>query len=293
MSWEVSKFRYHLLCGGILGTALLSSGIAQAGTLDRPFFRASSIVVVIGATDSSENSGTAPVVADFNLLDNVASGNAATDLIVDDGYTMNFNTGRFNAISDGSAAGYEFEIIDPTFGGTFNSVGPHQLLDANDSYTAFGLDADTDIDLVRGNRASRFLVASNTSFDIYAEASDLTATGDFSALDYSNIGYSLRLQTSGGGTTAWRWGQQAQSPAVGGGGIIGTVNDLSDMAAGPVKVFDGGRRTASARGTLLQQAVSFQSRYRLADAGGVINNYDFSMGTGELGATVTYTIYTP
>ena len=65
------------------------------------------------------------------------------------------------------------------------------------------------------------------------------------------------------------------------------------MSAGPTKVFDGGRRTARLRGTLLQQAVSFQSHYTLVGAGATVNNYDLSMGAGALGATVTYTVYTP
>ena len=154
------------------------------------------------------------------------------------------------------------------------------------------MDDTTDLELVVGNRASRFLVASNTAFDIYAQASDLVATGDFAALDYSNIRYNLRLNVTGG-AGAWQWGGQAQTPVPGGTGIVGAINDLSDMSGGPTKVFDGGRRTANAPGTLIQHAVGFQSRYRLQGAGGVINNYDLSMGTGELGATVTYTIYTP
>jgi hypothetical protein len=289
--WSKSIFLYQGLCVGLIGIALAAGEIAEAGTVDRPFFRASSVVVVVGASDFSENGGTAPVAVDFNLLTS-ASGTAANDLIADDGYATNFNTGAFHPIAGGAESGYEFDILNPTSGGAFISAGPHQLLDANDAYTEFGLDDTTDIDLANGNRASRFLVASNTAFDIYAHASDLTATGDFSALDYSNIRYRLRLQVSGG-SGVWRWGQRAQSPATGGSGIINSVNDLNDMAGGPVKVFDGGRKTAQSRGTLLQHAVSFQSRYRLQGAGGLINNYDLSMGTGELAATVTYTVYTP
>ncbi len=276
------------------GFAVLPS--AGASVIDKPFLRAASIVIVIGGSDFSENGGQAPVAYDFNLLDNVPTGTAANDIIGADGVTINFNTGRYNASGDGSASGYEFEVIDPVSGGGFTSVGPHQTLDANDSYSAFELDQDTDIDLVVGNRASQFLVVSNTAFDIYGQASDLVNTGSFSALDYANIGYSLRVRPSGGGNTVWRWGERSQNPSAGGSGIINAVNDLGDMSAGFTKVFDGGRRTAAARGSLLQQAVSFQSRYRLRAAGSVLGelrNYDLSMGHGELGATVTYTIYTP
>jgi hypothetical protein len=170
-------------------------------------------------------------------------------------------------------------------------------LDANDSYTAFGLDGDTDIDLLGGgSRASRFYVASNTAFDIYGEASDFQASGDFAGLDYTNIRYRLRYNVAGGGG-ANAWGQRAQDPALGGSGVVlgqnGTLWTLDDMASGPVKVFDGGRRTARTEGSIMQQAIGFQSRYNLRGAGITGNNYDFSMGVGSVSAEITYTVYTP
>lgn len=281
-----------------LGFSLLVASMptALASVIDRPFLRAASVVILIGGSDFSNNSGEAPVAVDFTLLDNVSSGVAAPDIIGVDGVTTNFNSGQFNATESGESSGYEFEILDPVTGGAFNSAGPHQTLDANDSYTAFTMDDSTDVGLVTGNRASRFLVVSNTDFDIYAQASDLVNTDSFSSLGYANIGYRLRVQTTGGGSTVWQWGQSAQDPSVGGSGVDATVNDLGDMDSGFVKVFDGGRRTALSTGTLLQQAVAFQSRYRLRGAGAVaadLNDYDLSMGFGELGATVTYTVYTP
>lgn len=269
---------------------------ATASAIDKPFLRAQSIVIMIGANDFSNNGGQAPVAVDFNLLDNIPSGTAAPDIIGVNGVTTNFNTGRFNATENGTGSGYEFEIIGQTSGGAFTSAGPHQTLDQNDSYSAFDVNSNSDVDLNVGNRASRFLVVSNTQFDIYAQATDLVNTGAFSTLGYANIGYRLRVQTTGGGTTPWRWGQSAQNPSTGGSGIVGSINDLGDMSAGFTKVFDGGRRTARARGSLLQQAVGFQSRYRIRAAGATVadlRDYDLSMGVGELGATVTYTVYTP
>ncbi len=271
---------------------MVAPGLAvSAGTLDRPFFRAAAIVIVMGGDDFSENGGTAPFAVDFNLLTS-ASGTQANDLIAGDGVAMNYNTGQWNAVSNGFNSGYEFDIQNPTFGGTFISAGPHQTLDADDAYTEFGLDGTTNIDLVTGNRASQFLVASNAAFDIYAQASNLVATGDFSSLGYANIRYRLRIRP-GTGSGVWRAGARAQNPSNGGSGVITSINRLDKMSAGPTKVFDGGRRTARSRGTLLQQAVGFQSRYTLTGTGGALNNYDLSMGTGTLGATVTYTIYTP
>lgn len=274
---------------GLFGTA------ASGAVVDRPYFNAEAMVIVFGASDFTENGGVAPVVFDFNLLD-TATGTAATDLIGVDGVTINFNTGQYNPTSDGSESGWEMQINDQTSGGVFTSSGPHQTLDANDSYSAFGIDEDTDIDLLGGGaRASRFFVASNAPFDIFGEATDLVATGGFALLDYSNIRYRLRMQRTGGGV-ATRWGQRAQDPGTGGAGVVvggAGLWTLDDLSAGPTKVFDGGRKTAAQRGSIMQQAVGFQSRYNLRGSGINGNSYDFSMGAGRLGAEVTYTIYTP
>jgi len=290
----------QLLVWASLGTlaAVLSlqSAPAFAAAVDRPFFRANSLVIVFGADDFEENGGVAPVVFDFVTLDNQGSGVAGNDLIAADGRAINLNSGRFNPIQNGEGSGWELQVNDATFGGAFNSAGPHQTLDANDSYTAFGLDDDTDIDLLGGGaRASRFFVASNTAFDIYGQADNFQATGDFSGLDYSNIQYRLRYSVTGGGA-ATRWGESAQDPAVGASGVVLGQNNnftLDDMDGAPVKVFDGGRRTAQAPGSIMQHAVGFQSRYNLRGAGITGNNYDFSMGTGSVSAEITYTIYTP
>jgi len=280
-----------------LGFCAVSASMASASVIDRPFFRAHAVVIVFGASDFSEDGGEAPVVFDFHLLDDATSDMAAPDIIGLDGRTINFNTGQYNAISSGEGSGWEFQINDATFGGGFNSAGPHQTLDENDSYNAFGLDEDTDIDLLGGGaRASRFYVTSNVAFDIYGEATGLTTTGDFSSLDYSNIRYRLQYNVSGGGGVN-RWGDDAQDPAVGGSGVTygagpGTQT-LNGLAGGPIKVFDGGRRTARQSGSIMTQAVGFRSRYNLLGAGINGNNYDFSQGTGSIAADVTYTIYTP
>jgi hypothetical protein len=275
----------------------MTATAASAAVKDRPFFRAGNMVLVFGASDFEENGGAAPVVTDFYLLDG-ASGTQGTDLIDADGVTINYNTGRYNPSFSGEGAAWEMQISGQTFGGNFISSGPHQVLEATDAYTAFGLDDDTDIDLLGGGgRASRFFVASNAAFDVYAEATDLIATDAFSALGYENIRYRLRYQTSGGGGVN-RWGQAAQDPSIGGTGITFPQNGggrwhLDDISTGPTKVFDGGRKTARVRGSIMEQAVSFQSRYNLVGAGINGNNYDLSLGTGEIGATVTYTVYTP
>ena len=283
---------FSALC---IGAASLNDS-AFASAIDRPFLRANAVVIVFGADDFAENGGQGAIVTDFLFLD-TNSGTAATDIIANDGVTINFNNQQLNPIQSGAASGIELEITDPTFGGVFTSAAPNQTLDANDSFSAFGLDEDTDIDFLNnGNRASRFFVASNTAFDIYGSVSNVQSSGDFTALDLSNIRYRLRVQTRGGGG-AFRWGVDAQDPSIGGGGIVlggnGPISTLADLDGPPVKVFDGGRKTAARNGTILSQAVSFQSRYNLRQAGGALNGYDLSQGVGSISADVTYTVFTP
>ena len=109
-----------------------------------------------------------------------------------------------------------------------------------------GLDDDTDIDLLGSHaRFAWFFITSNAAFDLFAEANNLTASGDFTGLDYTNITYNLRHFTPASPSI----GQRSQNPAVGGSGVVigqgGQGSTLNDLAAGPVKVFDGGRKTGA------------------------------------------------
>lgn len=268
---------------------------ANASVIDRPFFNAQSLVIVIGATENESNGGVAPVAVDFNLLTPATSGAAAIDLIGVDGYVFNSNNG-FDAGHDFSGGAARLDIENETSGGNFGNPGGGDIdyLEATDSLTSFGLDTATDINTRQSRNVSRFLVVSNAPFDMFAQASNLTRTGDFTALDYENIGFRALINRSGGSGTG-AWGSAAQNPAVGGSGIDSNLNDLGDMSAGPTKLFDGGRRTARNIGTLLEQAVSFNIRYALSGAADAsnANAYDFSMGVGTIGADVTYTVYTP
>lgn len=264
---------------------------AQASVIDRPFFRANALVIIFSGGDFVESNGEAPLVHDFVLLDDAAPGTEGDDLIAQDGVPVNF---PFDPISDGTTAGWPFQITGQTFGGTYNNNPSFQVLDANDSYTAFGLNNTTDIDLL-GNqlRFAFFFVASNTAFDIYAEASNLVTSGDFTDLDFDNIGYQL-FELSPASATI---GQNSQLASVGGNGIIlgnnATGFSLSDLTGGQTKVYDGGRRTARLPGSIAQQATGFASLYRLRGSPIAGANYDFSLGTGILSADVTYTIFAP
>ena len=280
-----------LLIGAAALTLAMAALPAMASVTDRPFFRVGSVVIVWSADDFIEENWEAPIAHDFVLLDNVASGSAGNDIIAGDGVAVNF---PFDPISNGDSGGWAFEITGQTFGGAYNNDPSFQMLDANDSYTAFGLDGDTDIDLL-GNQArfAWFFVTSNAPFDVFAEANNLSASGDFTGLGFENITYDFRHFSPASSSI----GQRSQNPAIGGSGVVigrnGQGSTLSDLSAGPVKVFDGGRKTARVAGTIAQQAVGFASIYRLS--GAPINgaNYDFSMGVGKLSADVIYTIYAP
>jgi len=278
---------------GLLLLALTCSVNSYGKVLDRPFFRAASIVIVMGASDFKENGGQALVATDFLLLDNVASGQAAPDIIGADGttiYGMDYDNTYAGLVplTDGTEITSELlRIRNQTSGGAFTSTGRQFVLDTTDSFTAFGLDEITKVEMV-WSKTNGFFIASNVPFDIYAQVSNLTTTGDFSSMNYANIQY--RLLSFSVASGANNWSSKAQNPAVGGSGVNSAINDLGDMIA-PTIVFDGGRRTAASRGTIMEQIYAFNPRYYFTD--GASNDYDFSMGIGSIGADVTYTVYTP
>lgn len=285
MGWRLSKpFGIAAVC-----VSLLTATQVFAAAVDRPFFRAGSVVIIWGADNFFEENWDAPVASDFYLLDNISSGSEGADIVAGDVYTVNF---PFDPIHSGDA-GWPFQISGQTFGGAYTSNPSFQVLDENDSYSAFGLDNNTNIDLLGNNaRFSWFFVASNSAFDIYAEVSNLVATGDFSTLDFDNITYRLIVRAPASGSI----GQNAQDPSQGGLGIVkgqAAGDTLGDFTAGPVKVFDGGRKTARTAGTIAQQSAGFASIYTLQGASINGNNYDLSMGVGNLSADVSYTVYVP
>ncbi len=283
-----------VLAGGVAASLLAST--AYASVIDRPFFQVLGVVVVWGGTDFDENAGVAPVVSDFVLL-TPASGTAGADLISGDVYSV--VTGSLTPISDSGTAADGSAVFDPvtgeTTGGTFVDNGTAGVLDAADTLTAFGIDANTDVSggLV-GSHNSSFYVASNAAFDIFAQSSNVVATGDFDTdgLDDSNISFAMGVTVAGNDGLAF--GANAQDPSTGGTGVVTTINSLDDIST-QSKVFDGGRRTAASLGNLAAQSVRFDSVYTLdADsATAAVEGYDLSMGVGTLQADVTYTVFVP
>jgi len=253
------SFKKLALAGGVAATLMAST--AYASVIDRPFFQVLGVVVVWGGTDYDENAGTAPVVSDFVLL-TPASGSAGADLIAGDVYSV--VTGSLDPISDSGTAADGTVTFDPvtgeTSGGVFADNGTAGVLDAADTLTAFGIDANTDIagGLV-GSHSSSFYVASNAAFDIFAQSSNVVATGDFltDGLDDENISFAMAIDVAGDDGLAY--GSAAQDPT---GGATGVRFDS-------VYTLDSDTATTGVQG------------------------YDLSMGVGTLQADVTYTVYVP
>ncbi|MBL4855222.1 MAG: hypothetical protein JKY25_13420 [Robiginitomaculum sp.] len=276
------KLKKLLLAGG--AAAIVTASTAYASILDRPFFQVLGVVIVWGA--DSVDGTVAPIASDFVLL-TPASGAAGADLIGADGAAV--ITGTLDPVtSTGAGATAANPVSSAASGGAYSDANSSGVLDAGDTLTAFGVDATTDIDGLANEHNSSFYVASNAAFDIYAQSSNLNATGDFSGLTASAISYSMALTLSGTDGTL-TFGGNAQSPVGGGTGPVAAINDLGDMTTA-TKVFDGGQRTAASAGGLVEQSVRFDNTYNLSVGGA---GYDLSMGVGTISADVTYTIYVP
>ena len=282
-----------LLAGG--AAAMLTATSAYASILDRPFFKVLGVVVVWGS-DGVNGTDDAPVVNDFVLLTPANSGAAGDDLIggagVNDGATV--VTGTLEAIVDTDpnveTGGTAVDPVTGTGAGTYGDDDADGVLSAGDSLSVFGLDATTDVGAGMVNEHnSSFYVASNAAFDIYAESSAFTMTGDFdtdATLTMANITYEMAF-----GADEILGGMAIGTNANDAPGTVQTVADLSVMDGTPTMVYQGTSRTANARGNLASQSVRFDNTYTLDDGTGL--GYDLSMGSGTVQADVTYTIYVP
>lgn len=271
--------RKLLLAGSAL--AVMAGAPAQASIVDNPHFKVLGLVIVWGA----DAGGNAPIAHDF-VIDSDGTGSNDADLIAGDVHTV--VTGSLTPTPDSLAGSTPFDVVNATSGGTFNDVGTDAgVLDASDSFDAFGIDATTDITADGATFNSSFYVASNTAFAIDAVAT--TVAANTTNFNLSDVGYGLSVTETAtdGGLT---FGADAQFPHSGGssGGVVATVNDLADMSSS-TNVFTGNQRTAETPGSIVDQSVRFDAEYTLGAAAG----YDLSMGVGEIEANVVYTVYVP
>lgn len=274
----------------VLAAIALACGVAMpanAGPVDTVNVRALGLVVVWGADAASPGAGV-PVVSDFVV--NTGTGNTAAtstdaDLIAGDVHTV--VTGTLIPVSNSWNASQGAPIL------LQNLLGqPNLLTDRNadgvtsdeDSFNAFRIRAASDTNIRRMEIWSSFYVASNVNFNIDGQATPSPGT---SAADLQRV--RVTLATTLGGDDGLAFGSAAQYPHTAGpaGGSQANNRQLSTMIV-PRRVFVGNRRTAASRGSLADQSVRFDLRYRYN-----FGSTDLSEGVLNIGATVVYTIYVP
>jgi hypothetical protein len=274
----------------LIASLLLAAGIAApaaAEAIDTVHVRVLGVVVVWGADGASPGAG-APVASDFVI--NTGNGATAatsgdTDLIAANTHTV--VTGSLVPVSNGWNDSQGSPMVLRNLQGR-----PNLLTDTNtdgvmsdeDAFSAFRIRAASDTDIRRMEIWSSFYVASNIAFAIDGQA---TADPGTTLTDLQRI--RLTLTTARTGNDGLAFGAASQFPHTSGaaGGSLATNRQLSTMVV-PRRVFAGNRRTASGRGTLADQSVRFDLRYRYN-----FGATDLSEGVFDIGATVVYTVYVP
>jgi hypothetical protein len=173
-------------------------------------------------------------------------------------------------------------------------------LDASDSFSAFQIDADTDITLVHDISANRetiatghyskhsFWLASTGDFDVFASATT-SSSGALGAIVLNNINMRYFIKKSGSTPdTGSVWG--GSSGVMAGSNLcIRTSGNVSDITPGPLKVLDCQRisklKNADSFKTI-RQAIRVYSRFQLP-------TYDLSTGTGQRDIRIKYQIRKP
>lgn len=254
---------------GVLLTAIgLLTNPAQAGINDRLHFKVAPVIILWAA---NEDTGAASVVTDFI----VGGGSGSLDLIKVDGGTIGVQTGVFVPSYDPSSTAYV---------GTSLEIEASNIIPFDTSnptaFGAFEIDDNTNVISTDQLRiSSDFYIATNTPFNISAQATEILSSGDF---DMTDIEFRFFVTTTGG-SGATSYGQQARPP---GGTKFHRVN-LTELTG--VDVLQSDRNTALFPGSIREQSVRFSTVYRL-DGG---DDYDLSQGTGEVQAEVIYTAYVP
>lgn len=264
---------------------------ASALTIDRPSFEVPGMVIVWAVDDADPNAGVK--VVDFMAE---APDGTLTDLIPEDGRTL--LTGTLDPTND-FAAGPDTPIgrirlrdldddtttiVDPSQGTVFTAFDPenmelnHYREDVNNSTAIY---------------SSQFGIASNTGFAIRATVGEEIATGDFNM----NSIKALVAVHSSANINGTMIGQHSTTST---GHLNPRVTWIRLSYLGEVTPFQIQRATATAPGTILDQSILFNPRYLLTNSDASMpfhtgeahaRSLDLSLGSGEVSATVTYTIY--
>ena len=239
-------------------------------------------LVIVWAADAN---GNAPIVSDF-VIDTGTGGTAAgsgdIDLINTDVHTL--VTGSLVPVASGNNAA-PLRITNTSRGRLDLDRQPNGVLDAGDTFDAFELRGNSNLNTNSAEISTSFYVASNTGFSIDVQARPI---GNTTPGDFSRIRLQLRLTESGNDGLAF--GSSAQFPHTANtpeGGTRANNRRLSTLL-NPLRIFQGNRRTARIAGSIAQQSVRFDSRYRYNSG-----SYDLSDGIIDAEAEVVYTVYVP
>jgi len=244
------NFKKVLLAGAAMLAA--TAAPANASIVDNPHFKVLGLVIVWGDGN---------IASDFVI--DTATGAGDADLIAGD--VAPVITGSLGTAA-GANEGALLALTGQASGGVLTDGGTAGVLDAADAFTAFEIDADTDIGFT-GAYTSRWFAASNTAFNVTA---DVTGSGDMTAVEYA-----LAVSVPATATAA---------TAVDSNDVQVTAGDTLDDIDG-TDVFVGSDKTAASAGFIVQQAWQFDNTYSL--------DYDLSMGTIDIAPTVTFTVYVP
>ncbi|QTA77986.1 Uncharacterized protein dnl_01910 [Desulfonema limicola] len=266
---------------------------AMADMNDDVYFQVPPMIYVWGADDLW---GAAPIVNDLWVLDPDA---AVTDAL---GYDTIPGVEGTPVIT-GTLTGAEYpwlpgkygtlmEISNPAL--TFTDTDTDGWLSPGDTLAPISLTSFTDVGWPAAGLEHSFYVASNCVFNIKAQSSIVTKTGDFAAIADTTLlagidwTRAITVNDTDGGLV---FGANAQDPTGGGGDLAPGVTTLNDVAgATPTTVITGGQKTASSGGAgvgIAQQSVRIDNTYTMANA------YDLSQGNGTIHALVKFTVWKP
>jgi len=263
---------------GIAALALVSVP-AQAAVTDSPHFKALGMIIVWGGDASGQ-----PIASDF-ILD-TATGAGDADLIAGDVQAV--VTGSMlppDAPISGNR-GAPVRIRSIAGGGRVDADSNLDgVMDANDTFSAFRLRNNSDINTRRMEIFSSFYVASNVPFSIDGVATPL---GDTTP-DQMNRMRAYFDGVTVAGDDGLPFGSAAQFPHSGGvtGGRRMNGRRFSNFTT-PRPVFRGNQRTAASRGSLADQSVRFDFRYRYNSG-----NVDLADGVFDAEAEIVYTVFIP
>lgn len=244
-----------------IASAIGASSVANASIIDQPVFKILGAVVVWGGNAA----GDAFEVNDFM----VKSGTTTLDLIAAN--VQPVITGQLTSFPSGTGS------ADLLLEGTSIDTDNNGVLDLDDSLAAFS--PSSSLTGLSSQQTSSFYVASNTAFTIQATATAADST------HLSKISRAMSVESSGAASGNLDFGSKSQLPNPSTNPFSGQ-GALTNLSTSPL-VYTATRKTATAAGSIAEQSVRFTNTYELA------GNTGLSAETGDITATITYTIAMP